>query len=98
MSDAAVTLGTVVGRNESLMAAEVGSDLVMLHLEKNAYYDTDAIGADIWRRLEPPVDVRALCAGLVQSYDVEPSTCEADVLAFLNEAYQEGLIRIVQPE
>jgi hypothetical protein len=69
----------------------------MLHVEKNAYYDTDAIGADIWRRLESPTRVGDLCAALVQRYDVQPEQCEADVLAFLRDAYREGVIRVAAP-
>lgn len=90
----ALTPDTVIERNESLLSAEVGSDLVMLHVEKNAYYDTDAIGADIWRQLERPTRIGDLCAALVERYDVAAAQCEADVLAFLRDAYREGLIRI----
>jgi hypothetical protein len=90
----AITLDSLVVRNESLLAAEVGSDLVMLHVEKNAYYDTDAVGAEIWRRLNAPVRVSELCAALLERYDIDRSTCEADVLTFLREAHREDVIRI----
>ena len=91
-----ITLNTVVARNEALLSAEVGAEVVMLHVENNAYYDTDAIGADIWRRLTQPLRVRDLCAELLQSYRVDRETCEGDVLAFLNDARSEGVVRIVE--
>ena len=90
-----VTLDTIVASGSSLVSADVGDDLVLLHVDKNAYYDTDAIGADIWHQLEQPVRVRDLCDRLVQKYDVDPETCQRDVLAFLIEALREEVVRVV---
>ena len=92
-----ITLDTTVAQSETLVSADIGEEVVMLHLENNAYYDTDPIGTDIWHRLAQPVAVHVLCAALVQAYDVDVETCQADVLAFLNDAYKEGVIRIVTP-
>lgn len=92
-----ITLDTTVAQSETLVSADIGEEVVMLHLENNAYYDTDAIGTDIWHRLAQPMTVHVLCAALVQAYDVDVEICQADVLAFLNAAYQEGVIRIVTP-
>ncbi len=90
-----LTLDTVVTQDDTLATAEVGGDLVMLHVERNAYYDTDSIGAEIWRRLSSPVAISDLCRGLTEIYDVDEAGCAADVLAFLEEARREGLLRIL---
>jgi hypothetical protein len=90
-----LTLETVVTGGTSLVSADVGDELVLLHVEKNAYYDTDAIGADIWHQLEQPVRVRDLCDRLVEKYEVDPGTCQRDVLAFLGEALREEVVRVV---
>lgn len=71
--------------------------MVLLHAERNAYFDTDGVGAEIWRQLTTPVTVAEICDALRSSYEVEPSTCEADVLAFLEEAMAEGVICIEAP-
>jgi len=90
-----ITIDTVVSCSTSLVSADVGDELVLLHVEKNAYYDTDAIGADIWHQLEQPVRVRDLCDRLVGKYDVDPETCQRDVLTFLSEALREEVVRVV---
>ena len=92
-----ITLDTTVAQAETLVSADVGEEVVILHIENNAYYDTDPIGAEIWHRLVQPMSVRALCTALVQAYEVDTEACQADVLAFLNGAYAEGVIRIVTP-
>ena len=90
-----ITADTIVARNDTIAAAQVGEEIVMLHIGNDAYYDTDAIGADIWRELAAPRRVRDLCEALRLRYQVDAETCEADVLAFLNEASREDVIRIV---
>lgn len=92
-----ITLDTTVAQAEKLVSADIGAEVVMLHIENNAYYDTDPIGTDIWHRLAQPTTVKTLCTALVQVYDVDVETCQADVLAFLNEAYKEGVVCIVTP-
>ncbi len=92
-----ITLDTTVAQSETLVSADIGGEVVMLHIENNAYYNADSIGTDIWHRLAQPTSVKALCTALVQVYDVDVETCHTDVLAFLNEAYKEGVIRIVTP-
>ena len=93
-----VSENLVVARNDDLMSARVGSEVVMLHLERNAYYDLDAIGAVIWERLATPSSVGPLIDSLVEQYAVDRETCARDVLAFLAEALTEGVIRIVEAE
>ena len=88
-----ITIDTVVSCSTSLVSADVGDELVLLHVEKNAYYDTDAIGADIWHQLEQRV--RDLCDRLVDKYEVDPETCQRDVLAFLSEALREDVVHVV---
>ena len=90
-----ITIDTIVVRSDGLVSADVGEEVVMLDVEKNAYYDTDPVGADIWHRLTEPVRARELCDALLQGYAIDRETCERDVLAFLTEAHREGVIRIV---
>ena len=90
-----ITLDSIVAQSETVVSAEVGAEVVMLHVDRNAYYDTDAIGAQIWRRMMQPVLVRDIRDGLLHQYAVDADTCAGDVLAFLREAYSEGVIRII---
>jgi hypothetical protein len=89
-----VTLDTLVVRSESALSAEVGEEAVMLVPERNAYYDTNAQGAAVWRALAAPTTVREICAELVQRYEVSAEDCERDVLAFVQDGITEGVITL----
>ena len=80
------------------MSADVGNAVVVLHLERSAYFDTDATGADVWRRLEFPVRVSALVDTLVGKYDVTREICQRDVLAFLQDAFDQDMVQMATDE
>ena len=44
--------------------------------------------------IETPTPVGALCDQLVQEFEVERATCEADVLGLLNKLLMNNLIRV----
>lgn len=92
-----ITLDTTIAQIPTLLSADIGEEVVILHIVNGAYFDADAIGAHIWHALAQPTTVRTLCAALVESYDVDVDTCQRDVLAFLHIAYQEGLVCINTP-
>jgi len=94
-NESKLTLDTVVAQAEDVYSAGVGRDIVMMRLESGAYYDSDEIGAEIWKMMAVPISVRVLCDRLMEIYDVSPDRCHEDVLGFLGKAFEEGTIRIV---
>jgi hypothetical protein len=65
---------------------------MMMSVEHGSYYSLDSIATEIWRMLEGPVRVRELTERLRQRYDVPAEQCQADVLAFLGEMRENGMI------
>lgn len=90
MSD--ITLESVVRRSGDVMASQVDNELVMMDIERGMYYALNPVGAEIWARLAEPQQVADLCAQLQQEYAVDRATCEADVLAVLNDMAENGLL------
>lgn len=76
------------------MSAEVGDAVVLLDVKQGSYFDADATGADLWRRLASPIRVQTLIDGLMQEYEVSREVCERDVLAFLQHALESGVIDV----
>jgi len=87
-----ITLGATVVRSNDVLVSPVDNELVMMDLERGMYYALNAIGADIWARLAQPVAVADLCDQLMQKYEVDRETCQADVLTVLNEMAANGLL------
>lgn len=87
-----LTLQSRICRSPECLAAELEGGIVMMSVENGAYYQLDAIGAEIWRRLEQPVEIGQLCAELTQLYDGPRDDIQRDVLAFLSGLVERKLI------
>lgn len=87
-----ISLESIVRRSSDVMASQVDNELVMMDVERGMYYALNPVGADIWERLAEPQTVADICAQLTQQYDVDQATCEADVLAVLNDMAENGLL------
>ena len=90
-----ITLNTKIVQAKDVVSEELGSEVVMLRVESNAYYSTNDIGAEIWKRIAQPVLVQNLVADLMQEFDVDEEQCAQDVIQFLNYAFDEGTVTIV---
>ncbi len=92
--DVVIRPATVVVRSSEPVDAEVDGSVVMMSLERGKYYGLDAVATRIWQLLATPSTVTALCGALCEEFDVDPETCERDVLTFLERLAGEGLIEI----
>ncbi|WP_444677353.1 PqqD family peptide modification chaperone [Halomonas sp. E19] len=81
-------------RSTEPLASRVDDDLVLFSAKKGMYYGTQSIGQQIWEHLETEIQLADLCDRLQASFNVERDTCEREVVAFLTQLQQEGLITV----
>ena len=93
MATSSITPDLTVVRCEQLVTADMDEDLVMMSLATNNYYSLDPIGKRIWMLLEEPIQVAELCNRLTAEFEVESSQCLEDLLGFLNDLKNEGLLQ-----
>ena len=71
---------------------EVSGELVLLDLSSESYFGLDAIGARIWGLLESGASVGNVLDTLMEEYEVERGTLEADLGELLDKLAEAGLI------
>jgi len=89
---------SIIIRDQEPIVASVHNEVVMLSARAESYFGLDGVGSEIWTMIEEPRRVSDICAQLISRYEVEPQTCEDDLLKFLNELLDYGLIRLVDQE
>lgn len=94
----AISLTTVVERNEAVAFAEIDDVVVMLDVDEGRYYELDEFGARIWAAIESGASVAAICDTLQAEYEVATEVCHRDVLNFVAEAERLGVIRISEAD
>lgn len=82
----------VIVRNPNLLVNGLDDELVMLSIERGKYYGAETVGSRILTLIEKPMAVFDLCATLMDEFEVDLQTCEAQVLAFVTRLQQEDLI------
>lgn len=74
------------------LSARTGDEAVVLGVDKGIYYGFDEVAARIWELLQTPVVVSEIRDEILRTYEVDRSTCERDLLAFLSELGAERII------
>jgi Coenzyme PQQ synthesis protein D (PqqD) len=89
---------SIITQDQEPIVASVHDEVVMLSARAESYFGLDGVGSEIWNMIGEPRRVSDICAQLVGRYEVEPERCEDDLLKFLNELLDYGLIKLVNPE
>ncbi len=89
-----LTRDTVLIRAGDVTTTPVDDDLVMMRLMSNAFYGLDKVGRQIREQLAEPTTIGALCARLVTQYKVTAEECEADLIVFMQDMVDEGLVNV----
>lgn len=81
-------------RRPGLLETEVDGELVGLHVGNGTCYGFNATATRIWSMIESPMRVSALRDALTGEFDVDPATCEAELMELLRELEADGLVEL----
>lgn len=84
----------VASRKSGLIEAEVDGEMVALHVENGTCYGFNGTATRIWSMLAEPKRVSELRDALVGEYEVDPETCEAQLIDLLRELERDGLVEL----
>ncbi len=76
----------------SVIAKQVGTEMVLLDYDRGIYYGLNPAGARVWQLLSEGKETAAIVDALAQEYDAERATIEADVAALLQDLESRGLL------
>lgn len=89
-------LDTLLQRNSGMVWANMDGDLVMLEADSEYYYGIGGIGPRIWDLLEQPMSIAHLSDVVCSKFRVEEEQCRKDLLVFLGQLLDAGLVQRVE--
>jgi len=89
-----IALGTLIGKTQDQIASDLGGEVVVLNIQHGIYYGVDDVGVTIWQLLDQPRTPEAIRDAVLAKYDVDPEECERDLLRFLEQLLNAGLIEV----
>jgi hypothetical protein len=78
---------------EAVLFQEVSGETVLLDLDSESYFGLDEIGTRIWMLLNEGRGQGGIVDALLEEYEVERDTLEADVAELLGNLLEAGLIK-----
>lgn len=82
--------------NESVIAAELDGEAVLLNVETGIYFGLNAVGTEIWRMISAGAGEDEIIAGILDAFDADPAELRSDVAAFLHRLESEGLVSFAE--
>jgi DNA-binding SARP family transcriptional activator len=79
---------------ESVLAAELSGEGVLLELQSGEYFALDQVAMDMWKALGKAGTVEGARAALLAEYEVATETLASDLDAFVGTLAQSNLIVI----
>ena len=84
----------MVSRRENMIAADVGNEAVILDIQSGYFFQLNRTAALVWGLLETQISVGDLCAKMAEAHSVDPAICRDDVMEFIADMRERGLIAI----
>lgn len=73
---------------------DLHGETILLSSTTNLYYGLDPVGSRIWSLIQQPTRMSAICASLVEEFEVNPNDCERDTMEFIQKMADANLVII----
>jgi hypothetical protein len=86
---------TKVRISPRVYAREFGEEIVLLDFGLGEYFGLDAVGAEVWRRLEAGDPLNVIAEKIVERYDVTRDVALSDILELIGEMRDRALVEVI---
>lgn len=92
------SVSAVIKKSEHQVSCSLDNEVAILETKSAIYFGLNKVGTHVWQLLKGPHSVDHICDSVANRFDVDPSTCRADVIRFLTSLQQAGLIEVAPQE
>jgi hypothetical protein len=80
--------------SDQVLSQEVSGETVLLDLQSEFYFGLDKTGTRIWELLQAGLSIQDLIGKMLDEFEVDRQTLEADVNALLEKLLDAGLVSV----
>jgi hypothetical protein len=89
-----MTDSSVITRETGPLTAPVNDEIVMLVPDQGAFFGLNPVAARIWEIIATPTTIEAICATLIDEFDVDEPVCRGGVSDFVHQLAEARLVEI----
>lgn len=90
----AIDEATQLQRKASLVGADVADTSVLLDIDSGYFFQLNRTGAAIWSLVSEPRSLDVICEKMAAEFRVDPEACRADVVEFVGDLLERGLLEV----
>jgi hypothetical protein len=90
-----VTLNDRMRVPDGVATRKIGDETILLNMGTGTYFGLDAVGSRFLELIEQNGEIAFAHRTMLQEFDVEPGTLEADILRLCEEMCSRGLLEVV---
>ena len=95
---AVLSLDSIICRRADLVATDIDQDKVFLDVSSGKYCGMNRVGSSIWDLAEQPIEIRVICARLLQRFEIDESVCQRETVQFCQELFDTGSLTLAPCE
>lgn len=88
-----MNLNQTIELSDNVFAQLVDDEMVLLDMASENYFGLDETASAIWQELSKTGNLQATYDVLIEEYDVEPAQLENDIITFVQELVDAGLVQ-----
>jgi hypothetical protein len=92
MGTGGLTKDSVISIGKNQVSCDMGGETAILDSTSGVYFGLKGIGTRVWDLIQEPRSVKDVLGILLEEYDVEPTRCERDLCALLEQLMERRLI------
>jgi hypothetical protein len=89
-----IVLESKIKAKQNLIETVLVDELIMVDVEDGKYYALKGTAVVIWSKIQHEIGVKTLIDSLISEYDDQEGLLKEDVLKYLNDLYDKGLVKI----
>ena len=83
---------TKLVQNPDIIDSQIDDEVVMMDVEKGAYFGLNPVGSIIWEIMEKPHGLDDVITRLTREYEVTEKQCKADIKPFIESLLKADLL------
>ena len=92
-----IGLSTVVKQAKDQISCKLDNEVAILNMQSALYFGLDEVGSVIWEELAEERTVSDICRSVLEQFDIDEHECQSDVMGFLGELIEQGLVETAEP-
>lgn len=90
-----MTQDTTIVRTKKALVSSIEDELVMFDVNAGQYYGLNNVATAVWNHLETEKTVDELAHALTTEFEIPLEECRNELIEFLPELEEKGLIEVV---